>query len=119
LRPLAAVYQRYARAAARVAEAALRQHGKAIFERQFVLKRIADLMIDLFVGLCVISRANSLVASDPASKAELVQVAEIFTQQARRRMVRNIRGEAHNEDAAVESLAQAVLQHGGYRWDVI
>jgi alkylation response protein AidB-like acyl-CoA dehydrogenase len=119
LRPLAAVYQRYARAAARVAEAALRKHGRAVFEQQFVLKRIADLMIDLFVGLCVVSRANSLIAADPPSKAELVAVAEIFTQQSRRRMVRNLRGEAHNEDAATDALAQVVLARGGYRWDVI
>ena len=29
-------------------------------------KRIADLLIDLFVGLCVLSRADSLVKADPA-----------------------------------------------------
>jgi acyl-CoA dehydrogenase family protein 9 len=119
LRPLGAVYQNYARAAARVAEAALRKHGKAIFEQQFVLKRIADLMIDLFVGLCVLSRANSLIARDRSAETEVVQIAEIFTHQARRRMIRNIRGSVHNEDRAVDSLAQSVLDRGAYRWDVI
>jgi alkylation response protein AidB-like acyl-CoA dehydrogenase len=119
LRPLAEIYQSYARAAARVAEEALREHGKAIFERQHVLKRIADLLVDLFVGLCVISRANSLIARDASAAEELTDIARIFTHQARRRMVRNSRGAAHNEDDAVERLAQAVLDRGAYRWDVL
>jgi hypothetical protein len=118
LAPLAAIYQDYARSAARAAEEALREHGKAIFEMQFVLKRIADLMVDLFVGLCVLSRANAIIARDPASTAEVANVATIFTHQARRRMVRNIRGAEHNEDSATDTLAQAVLERGQYRWDV-
>jgi acyl-CoA dehydrogenase family protein 9 len=119
LRPLGAIYQAYARAAARVAEATLRRHGKAISDQQYVLKRIADLMIDLFVGLCVMSRANALIATDPASAADVQKIAEVFTHQARRRMVRNIRGAAQNEDRAIDGLAQSVLDRGAYRWDVL
>jgi acyl-CoA dehydrogenase family member 9 len=119
IKPLADIYQNYARAAARIAEEALRRHGKGIFEQQHVLKRIADLMVDLFVGLCVVSRAQSIIARDPDSTAEVVNVAKIFTHQARRRMIRNIRGVAHNEDGAVEALAQSVLDRGTYRWDVL
>ncbi|HWJ06493.1 MAG TPA: acyl-CoA dehydrogenase family protein, partial [Steroidobacteraceae bacterium] len=119
LRPLAKIYQNYARHAARVAEEALREHGKTISDKQYVLKRIADLMIDLFVGLCVVSRANALIARDPATAPELEKIAQVFTHQARRRMVRNIRGAAHNEDDAIDGLAQAVIDRGAYRWDVL
>jgi acyl-CoA dehydrogenase family protein 9 len=119
LRPLARIYQNYARHAARVAEEALREHGKTISDKQYVLKRIADLMIDLFVGLCVVSRANALIARDPAATPELEKIAQVFTHQARRRMVRNIRGAAHNEDEAIDGLAQSVIDRGAYRWDVI
>lgn len=119
LQPLAKIYQNYARAAARVAEEALRKHGKAIFDQQYALKRIADLMIDLFVGLCVVSRANALIARDPAAAPELGRIARVFTHQARRRMIRNIRGAAHNEDEAIDGLAQTVIERGEYRWDVI
>ena len=119
LRPLAAIYSNYARAAARVAEGALRKYGKGIFERQYVQKRVADLLIDLFVGLCVISRAESLIASQPDTRQQVIEVARIFTHQARRRMIRNIRGAAHNEDRAVDSLAGAVIERGSYPWDVI
>lgn len=119
LRPLATVYQNYARAAARVAEAALRKHGRGIFEQQHVLRRIADLLIDMFVGLCVVARAEALIASRPDTKAEVVEIARIFTHQARRRMVRNIRGAAHNEDESVEALAASLIERGGYPWDVL
>jgi alkylation response protein AidB-like acyl-CoA dehydrogenase len=119
LRRLADIYANYARAAARVAEAALRTYGKGISEQQYVQKRIADLLIDLFVGLCVISRANALMASRPDTRAQLLDVARVFTHQARRRMVRNVRGAAHNEDKAVDALAGAVLERGSYPWDVL
>jgi hypothetical protein len=105
LRPLADIYGNYARAAARVAEGSLRRYGKGIFERQYVQKRVADLIIDLFVGLCVISRAESLIASQPDTRQQVLEVARVFTHQARRRMIRNIRGAAHNEDRAVDALA--------------
>jgi acyl-CoA dehydrogenase family member 9 len=119
LRPLAAIYENYARAAARAAEAALRKYGKSIFERQYVQKRIADLLIDLFVGLCVISRADSLIASRPDTRTQVIDVARVFSHQARRRMSRNIRGAALNEDHAMDALAGAVLERGSYPWDVI
>ena len=34
-------------------------------------------------------------------------------------MARNVRGLDRNEDGAIEQLAGAVLDHGGYLWDVI
>jgi acyl-CoA dehydrogenase family member 9 len=119
LRPLATIYENYAQAAARAAETALRKYGKGISERQYVQRRIADLLIDLFVGLCVVSRADSLIASQPETRAQVIDVARVFTHQARRRMVRNIRGATHNEDDAVDALAGTVLTRGSYPWDVI
>ena len=119
LRPLATIYENYTQAAARAAESALRRYGKGISERQYVQRRIADLLIDLFVGLCVVSRADSLIASQPDTRAQVIDVARVFTHQARRRMVRNIRGATHNEDDAVDALAGTVLARGSYPWDVI
>ncbi|KFN50757.1 acyl-CoA dehydrogenase family protein [Arenimonas composti] len=119
LAPLARVYEKYAVELARVADAALRRHGKQIADRQHVQKRIADLVIDLFVGLCVLSRAQSLVEADPAQAPLVIDVARTFTRQARRRMARNVRGFEHNEDAAVEAIAGAILERGAYPWDVL
>ena len=126
LRPLAprlaacgAVYEKYASELARVSDEALRAYGRGIADQQFVLKRIADISIDLFIGLCVLSRADSLVqASDPAAD-EAQTLCEMFMAQARRRMLRNVRGMQRNEDAAVERIATSILGRGSYPWDVI
>ena len=119
LRPLVGIYENYARATARVAETVLRKYGKGISERQYAQRRIADLMIDLFVGLCVVSRADSIIKSDPGSAQQVTDIARIFTHQARRRMVRNVRGVGHNEDDAIEALAGAIIDKGRYPWDVL
>lgn len=119
LQPLARIYEKYANELARVSDAALRRHGKKIADQQHVQKRVADLLIDLFVGLCVLSRAQSLVAAGGADAPLAVEVARTFTREARRRMARNVRGFEHNEDAALESIAGAILDRGSYPWDVI
>ena len=119
LQPLVAIYERYATAAARVADSVLRKHGKRIFDYQYPQKRIADLIIDLFVGLCVLSRADSLARENPATAKQVFEIATVFTRQARRRMSRNVRGLDNNEDAEIESLAGTILEAGRYPWDVI
>lgn len=119
LRSLAGTYENYANELARVADESLREYGKGIAGAQHVQKRIADLMIDLFVGLCVLSRADSLVKADPKGARNVVAIASTFTRQARRRMNRNVRGITRNEDDTIEKIAAAVIGQGGYLWDVI
>lgn len=119
LRSLAGTYERYATELARVTDESLREYGKSIADAQHLQKRIADLVIDLFVGLCVLSRADSLVKANPKAARNVVAVATTFTRQARRRMNRNVRGIARNEDDAVEAIAGAVIGQGAYLWDVI
>jgi acyl-CoA dehydrogenase family protein 9 len=119
LQPLAKIYEKYATELARVADVALRRHGKAIADQQHLQKRIADLVIDLFVGLCVLSRADALVKSDPAQADTVIAIARTFTRQARRRLARNVRAFEHNEDAATEHIAEKIITAGHYPWDVI
>ena len=102
-----------------MAAGVLRKYGRGSCEQQHSQRRIADLMIDLFVGLCVISRADSIIRSDPASATQVTDIARVFTHQARRRMVRNVRGLSHNEDQSIEALAGAILEKGRYPWDVL
>jgi hypothetical protein len=49
----------------------------------------------------------------------VTHIAKVFTHQARRRMVRNVRGLAHNEDEAIEALAGSIIEQGRYPWDVL
>ena len=112
------VYEKYTLELAKTADYVLRRHGKAIADRQFDLRRIADIAIDLFVGLCVLSRAATL-AADPAQGAQAISIANLFAAQSKRRMAAAIRRITRNEDEAVRSLADHVLDKGGYGWDVL
>jgi len=119
LKKFAAVYEKYAVELSKASDQLLRHHGKAIADQQYAQKRIADITIDLFVGLCVLSRADSLLKQGHASAAQAVDIATVFTRQARRRMARNQRALEHNEDAETERLASAILERGNYAWDVL
>ncbi len=119
LRKCADVYEKYVNELARVGDEALRKYGRGIADQQHALKRIADIAIDMFVGSCVLSRADALVrANDPAAE-QAQTICELFTAQARRRMSRNVRGMQKNEDGKLESLAEAMLAAERYPWDVI
>lgn len=119
LRKLAKVYEKYTVELSKASDQLLRRHGKAIADEQHAQKRIGDIAIDLFVGLCVLSRADSLVKQQHPAAAQALDIAEIFTREAHRRMANNRRRLDRNEDAQGERLAADVLARGGYVWDVI
>ena len=119
LRKLTEIYEKYTVELARISDVLLRKYGKSIADFQHQQKRAADIAIDLFVGLCTLSRADALDKAKDAHAAEAIAIAEVFTKQARRRMSRNVRGVEHNEDGEIEKLASFITERGAYPWDVI
>ena len=120
LREAAEIYERYTLELAAASDHLLRKHGKAIAERQHDLKRIADIGIDLFVGLCVLSRAAAIVAHAPGEQSvQAVGIARVFAQQAKRRMANIVRRITRNEDEEMNRLAAFILDKGSYPWDVV
>ncbi len=119
LRPLARLCEKYAVELSKASDRLLRKHGKHIADQQHAQKRVADIAIDLFVGLCVLSRVESLLQAKHPAADDAVKIARLFARQARRRMARNVRGLERNEDEIIESLASSVLERGGYAWDVM
>ena len=73
----------------------------------------------MFVGLCTLSRADSLVRAKHRAAESAIAICEIFTRQAHRRMSRNVRALTHNEDEQVDKLAGMVLEVETYPFDVI
>ena len=115
---MVAEFETYATRLAGAADEALRRLGKRVADDQAFQKRIADTLIDLFVGLCVISRADSMARADPASAEQMHDIATVFTRQARQRMSRSLRRITHNDDAAIDRIAAHALENG-YAWDVL
>jgi len=82
-------------------------------------RTVADIAIDLFVGLCVLSRAAALAGSPGEQGSQAVVIARVFAQQAKRRMANNIRRAQRNEDEEMNMLAGFILDKGSYPWDVV
>lgn len=119
LKEAQAIYEKYALELSKAADFLLRKYGKRIVDQQHDLKRAADIAIDLFVGLCALSRAATLTTDGNAHAAQAQRIAATFAQQAKRRMAGNVRRLQRNEDDAIEALAAFALEQGAYPWDVI
>lgn len=120
LREEADIYEKYTVTISQLAEQTVMKLKKEIVGSQLVTKRFADIAIDLFVGLCVLSRVTAIIKEkgEKGAKQE-IQIAKTFTQQAKRRISLNLRRFVHNEDADLMSLADSVLDAGGYGWDIL
>ncbi len=118
LRSDALIYEQYVQELSQATETVLRRHGKDIINKQFAMKRVADIAIDLFVGLSMLSRISAMIKEkgEAACKQE-INISHIFTQQAKRRMNQNLRRVDKNEDEIMKDLSDHVVKHG-YGWDL-
>ena len=119
LREAAGIYERYTLELAKACDFLLRKHGKSIADRQHDLKRVADIGIDLFVGLCALSRAAALSRAPGGQGTQAVAIARVFAQQAKRRMAHHVRRIARNEDDEMDALAAFIVDKGSYPWDIL
>jgi hypothetical protein len=119
LRDEALIFEKYTLELARMTDVLLRRHGKSIVDKQFALKRAADVAIDLFVGLCVLSRVSSMAADDSKQYQQAVAIARLFSHKAKRRMNKNLRGMLRNEDELAKSLADYIYEVEGFPWDTL
>ena len=95
----------------------LRKHGRGIIGKQFASKRLADIMIDLFVLAAVMSRVNTALEEGPAEREQ--EILHVFSRQALRRIESNFARIDDNEDEAIKSLAAHALEEEGFSWDNI
>jgi alkylation response protein AidB-like acyl-CoA dehydrogenase len=120
LRPQAELFEDLTRDLAAMADRLLRKHGKKIISKQFATRRMADVMIDLFVLACVLSRVTASIENRGSEKAAReIEIARVFAGQVKGRARRNFRKIDDNDDDLVKSLAEHAYEVGGYAWDVI
>jgi alkylation response protein AidB-like acyl-CoA dehydrogenase len=120
LEDIAENYEDQARELAWVADRVLRRHGKKIIDKQFALRRIADILTDLFVQAAVLSRVNAALEADgEEGSARELEIARVFSRQARSRIRGNLRRVDVNDDERVKALADDAFEREGYGWDVM
>jgi acyl-CoA dehydrogenase family protein 9 len=116
----AEIFEDAARDLAAMTDRLLRKHGKKIIGKQFATSRLANVMIDLFVLACVISRVTATIEeSGVEGSSEEIGIAKIVANQVRFRARRCFRRIDDNDDELIKSLAEAAYERGGYGWDVL
>ena len=120
-KPLAAeaeVVVKYARAVAGAVETLLRKYGKDVIGKEYQQERLANVVVDLYACLAVLSRATSAIAARGSEKAaEEIRVAQAFVQAAKYRMVGHLKEMDKNRDALQTAVAETAYQRLGYAFD--
>ena len=111
--------ERYTQSFAAATEGLIRRHGKRVVDKQLAMKRLADIAIDLFVSICVISRASKIVKLQGEAEAgQIMNIAKVFIRDARRRMTQNLSRLDHNDDQKIEEIADYIFESKFYSWDL-
>jgi acyl-CoA dehydrogenase family member 9 len=120
LQKTAARAAHYAEVFADAAEKALRLHGKAIVERQFVQERLADSAGDLYALVACLSRANRRVREEGAAAARRdILMTRTFGNAAWRRIRRRLHQVVRNQDPNLVKVSDLVYTTGGFGEDLI
>ena len=91
----------------------LRRHGKMIIERQFHQQRLANVAIEVYMSVAVLSRTTwELERAGPEGAAAELDCAKVFIPAAMRRARRQIRALRNNQDARIKAIAERALESG-------
>jgi alkylation response protein AidB-like acyl-CoA dehydrogenase len=103
-----------------VVESMLKKHGKGIVEQQFIQKRMAEVVIDLFSASVVISRVSQILGSKGhEDSGATVTLAKLYNKMALERARQHLDKPEREEDGLYSALSTAVVSKGRYEWDVV
>lgn len=103
-----------------VVEALLKKHGKSIVDQQFIQKRMAEVVIDLFSVSVVLSRASLIASSDRSPEREsVITLGKLYTTMALERANSHLDRPEREEDNLYSKLSNELVSAGRYRWDTI
>jgi alkylation response protein AidB-like acyl-CoA dehydrogenase len=116
----ATIFEEETRYLAQATDKILRKHGKGIIGKQFASHRLAEIMIDLFVMACTISRVQQSIETKGVEGASMeIDILKTFAREAKVRIKHNFRRIDSNDDEIMKALADQAFEAEGYRWDTI
>ena len=89
--------------------------GPKLEKRQAVLGRIVEIGAELFAMAATCSRAEAARRQGGKAAGDAVELADVFCQQARRRVEEKFAAVWQNDDLSTYAIARKVLD-GGYTW---
>jgi alkylation response protein AidB-like acyl-CoA dehydrogenase len=112
------IVETHTRYLAALTDKLLRRHGKNIVEKQIASKRMAQIMIDLYVLSCVLSRVTQSVEMNGQDKAaKEIEIAQTFAFQVDERIRLNIQKIDVNEDEPLKALGDYAAENEKFMWD--
>jgi acyl-CoA dehydrogenase family protein 9 len=106
----AATFEKYTSMLATESERALLKHGKNIVQNEFVVRRIADISIDLYAIACTLSRGSLIVEEKGVEGATFeTLLVRTFVRKARRRIAENFRRMDTNDDALEAAISEGLF----------
>ncbi len=115
LAPQGEIVARYVRSANAAVETLLRKYGKGVIAKEYHQERLADVAIDLYGSLAVLSRATSAIRRLGSEKAaDEVRVAKAFVEGAKYRMVGHLKEMDRNRDAEQTAISETAYSALGY-----
>lgn len=119
LAPEADQIGKYAGVFANAVETILRKHGKKVVDQEYQQERLADVLIDLYAQIAILSRVTSSIQKRGEEKAKgEVEMARWFCSHAKHRMVGNLKALEKNQDRRTTVISDLVYEAGGYPYDL-
>jgi acyl-CoA dehydrogenase family protein 9 len=120
LRDVTSIFEESTRELAQGADRILRKHGRGIIGKQLATRRLADIMIDLFVLGAMLSRVGTNLQRHGVQAVEKeVAILRSYAGQAKTRIHRNFARIDDNEDELIKTLGDYAVEREGYPWDVL
>ncbi len=103
-------------------EDSLIKYGSKIVDNELPQGRLADMAIELYVTLAVISRTTAIMNGTKATadqKEHILRLTKYICKDSSRKFFRNYKAMAKNSDKIVAKISEAVVKNGGYGLDII
>lgn len=113
-------FEEYAKELHLATEKVLSKYRKQIIHREFILNRLADMTIDLYAMIAVISRVDSLLKEKGEKKThKQLTICKTFCEEAWRRIRRNARQVDNNIDPWRKEISTDACEANGYQFDLV
>lgn len=103
-------------------ENSLIKFGSKIIDQELVQKRLANMVIELYVTAAVMSRTTSILNNSKVSdddKEYISGLTEIALRESRQKFMENIKRMDKNYDREVKSVTEALVKRESYGLDII
>lgn len=103
-------------------EDTLIKYGKKIIDNELPLKRISNMAIDLYISICVISRASSILNDSkisPEKKEYVKRISKLAIRERTGRFKQTLKEMERNSDKNIKYVSDAIVNLEGYGLDII